>query len=191
MSTLTTASERSLASNKELRRQARQLFFAGIYVTEIMEGLQLADQAELMRYVMGEDGRGIDPQCWMYQRSQRPRSSAVTYERVKPFLLKSVEFKFLNRVRASIDAMEEKDELLAMADMERAVGIVERLDKITRLEEGKATEHIATTRTSYSLRDLARMKEQQNGKSPPTDIEAEVAGPPRSPPPTLPDPSEA
>lgn len=148
---------RSLFQNQDLRRQARHLFMAGIFVTEICETLDVS-RDELGVLAFGADGTGQSPSCWAYQRLERPASSAVTYERVKPFLLKTVEARFINRVRASILALEESNTLLNMQDMSRAVDVVEKLDRITRLEEGKATEHIAQTRTTFTLRELERSR---------------------------------
>lgn len=163
--TTTGTTVRSIMTNPSLRQQARHLFFANIYVTEIIDHLQLhpTDIQNLTLLAFGPDGSGTDPNCWAYKRNNRPKSSPTTYEKVKPLLLKETEYKLMNRVRASVDAMEETNQLLSLSDMDKAVNMIERLDKITRLEEGKATEHIATI-SSYSLRDIARLQQasQQN-----------------------------
>ena len=143
----------SIVSNLKLRDQARQMYYSGIFVTEIVEALNL-DINELHRFVFGKDGLGTAHNCWAHLKLHRPRSSAVTYEKVKPFILKSTEFKLLNRIRASVDDMETNDTLLDMDDMSKAMGMVERIDKITRLEEGKATAITETTKRTFTLRDI-------------------------------------
>lgn len=142
-----------LADNPELRRKAREMYYAGIYVTEIVEHLNL-DLEELTRYVFGADGQGTAKDCWAFIKLHRPRSSAVTYERVKPFILKGLEFKLLNRIRASADEMEKDNRTLDIDEMNKAMSVVERLDKITRLEEGKATAIQEVNKKTYSLRDI-------------------------------------
>lgn len=135
------------------RKQAEQLYYAGIFVTDIVESLHI-DISDLGREVFGPDGSGNHPECWAYKKLHRPLSSPITYEVVKPVLLKKVEFQIFNRVRASIDDMEQRDELLDMDEMNKAVSMIEKLDKITRLEEGKPTQHIESEHRTYTLREI-------------------------------------
>ena len=133
------------------------MYYSNVYVTEIVEQLRL-DISDLTQWVFGADGTGTSKQCWAYRKIHRPPSSAVSYEKVKPIIMKSTEFKLLNRIRASVDDMEKNSDTMDMDDMSKAMGIVERLDKITRLEEGKATAITETTRKTYTLRDIGDMR---------------------------------
>lgn len=173
---------------------AKQLYFAGIFVTDICEELNICVN-DLGREVFGADGTGNDPSCWASQKLYRPFSSPVTYEIVKPTLLKKVEFQILNRIRASVTDMEENDELFNIDECSKAMGMVERLDKITRLEEGKPTVHLASEHRTFTLREIVKRQEKPNesitlppeafrtreGDSPPSPSGQEPEAPPTTP----------
>ena len=144
----------SLKESKELRDQARHMYYSGIFPTEIAEKLNV-DINELGYYVFGADKTGDSPSCWFQRRLNNPSNSFITYERVKPYVLKSTEAKLMDRVHSSVDKMiEDKKVFENIGEIQTAVSTIEKIDKITRLEEGKATAHIQSSRKSFTLREI-------------------------------------
>ena len=150
-------------------RTAQQFYFGGILPTDISETLDM-DMEDLGYLCFGIDRTGRSPDTWHHQMLERPADSITTYTSVKPLLLKKSEMNLMKLINDSTEEMVEKDEKLDMDDMSKAVGMIEKMDKIGRLEEGKATENIEIS-AGFSLRDIANGKQIEE---PPTPSPQEV-----------------
>ena len=153
--------------HKPTRTQAQQMYYSGFYVTEIVEHLNI-DILELTELVFGKDGTGTNPHTWAYKRLNRPQESIVSYQAVKPLILRRAEAGLIERVTASVQDMKDKNTLMDVQDIDAATKTIERLDRITRLEEGKATQNIAIERKSYTLREISEMNNKRDLSNPPS-----------------------
>lgn len=147
-----------LSENKELKKQAMLMYVSGeFYPTEIAAKLSI-DIDELARYVFGKNGLGTDKSCWEYKKVHGNVAKwTETYEAVKPLFIKKTEKKLLDAVNKIIDRISSDDtvmEELDTKDLASLIASYEKLDKIGRLEEGKATSHVVSERTTFSLRDI-------------------------------------
>lgn len=158
---------KSLKENKELRNQAMAMYMSGeFYPTEICDRL-LVDIEELGILVFGRDRLGTSKSCWKYLKDsgQVPKFVSV-YEKIKPLYIKKTEKKILDTVNRLLDnyaddedgKVSEKIDDMDTKDLNNLVSAMEKIDKIGRLEEGKATTHTITERTSYSLREIVAKK---------------------------------
>ena len=136
--------------------RAKQLYLGGIAPSDISEMLDM-DLNDLGYMVFGMDATGNDASCWYAIKKSRPSGSIYTYSKIKPVLLKQTEMKLAemidNSAQKMLESQSESDDPLSLDDMSKAAGIMEKFDKITRLEEGSATE-IIDTGAGYSLRDI-------------------------------------
>lgn len=149
----------ALSKDDALQKKAMHMYFSGILAIEIAQYLNV-EMSELSTYVYGEDGRGMHPNCWCYQMQSRPNVSVVSYQEVKPYVLKHTEALLIEKVRKSVDELHKDNIPLSMDDMDIATKMIERIDRITRLEEGKATEHVAIQHKTFSLREIAEQAGQ-------------------------------
>ena len=153
---------KSLKNNKDLRDQAMAMYMSGeFYPTEICDKLHL-DINELGRYVFGADKTGTSTCCWKYKKDNGdiPKFISV-YERIKPLYIKKTEKKLLDITNKLLDNLQEdEDKILDMdsKDLTNLISSMEKIDKMGRLEEGKATTHTVTERTTFSLRDVLNKK---------------------------------
>ena len=162
MNEITIRQYKSLKENKELRNQAMAMYMSGeFYPTEICDRL-LVDIEELGILVFEKDRTGESKSCWKYLKDsgQVPKFVSV-YEKIKPLYIKKTEKKILDTVNKVIDNLgedESKIQDMDTKDLNNLVTAMEKIDKIGRLEEGKATTHTVTERTSYSLREIVAKK---------------------------------
>lgn len=148
---------RSLKDNNELRRQAMLMFFSGkFYPTEIASMLSV-DINELGYYVFGKDKTGTSPSCWhnKLQTGDYPKFIEV-YEEIKTLYVKKTEKKLLDAINDTLDKLADNDEIqdFDTKDLANLVNSMEKIDKIGRLEEGKATSHTIQERPTFTLRDI-------------------------------------
>ena len=146
----------------KVREKARHLYYGGFFVTEIVETLDI-DINELGLAVFGADGTGLSEDTWAYKKLHRPVASVVSYEKVKTLALRKPEAKLVQGITRRLEKMEDNNsfEDMDMDDLSKAVSMVEKLDRIGRLEEGKATQHIAQERRTFSLREIAEGEGEQ------------------------------
>lgn len=146
-------SPRSLRDNTKLRKQARHMYYQGFYVSDIVEHLNV-DIDELGFYVFGSDGTGKALTCWSHIKLHRPPASLVSYTELKPIVLKSAEAKIFNRIAATAEQWIKEDRVFSADEMSKAMSIIEKMDKISRLEEGKITSRMEVVKRTFSLREL-------------------------------------
>lgn len=167
-SNLTVKSFKSLKENKDLRDQAMAMYMHDdFYPTEICDKLHI-DIEELGLYVFGENRKGDSKTCWRYLKDtgQMPKFISV-YEKIKPMYIKKTEKKILDIANKLLDkTLESEDKIQDMdtKDLNNLVSAMEKIDKIGRLEEGKATAHTVTERKSFSLREIIANKKEEDEK---------------------------
>lgn len=149
---------KSLKDNPELKKQAMAMYMSDdFFPTEIAEYLGV-DINELGEFVFGRDKSGTNPSCWKAKkdRGEVPRYIQV-YERVKPLYLKKTEKKTLDITNKLLDKIANDPDLfeeMGTRDLKNLIDSMEKIDRISRLEEGKATSHVASERTTFTLRDI-------------------------------------
>jgi len=149
---------KSLKDNKQVRDQAMAMYMCDhFYPTEIADKLHI-DIEELGLYVFGIKKDGLAKTCWKYKKDNNlmPQFLQV-YEKIKPMYVKKTEKKLLDMVNAVVDNLaKDKDKLLDMdtKDLTNLIASMEKIDRIGRLEEGKATSHTVQERQTFSLREV-------------------------------------
>lgn len=133
------------------------MFMSGkFYPTEIADRLSI-DINELGYYVFGADKTGTSKSCWhhMKESGEQPHFLAV-YEEIKTLYIKKTEKKLLDAVNEAVDNLVSsgKIEDADSKDLVNLVSAMEKIDKIGRLEEGRATSHTVNETKSFSLRDI-------------------------------------
>ena len=89
------------------------------------------------KLIYGDDGSGLDPECWLYERMHTPLITEEQYEAIAPVLISHTK---ANALRIASKVMENVDEDEAtLTDASLAVDILTKIDKIDRLDKGKAT----------------------------------------------------
>ena len=160
---------------KEKLTRARELYFAGIYPTEIAQALDI-DMDDLGVLVFGEDAQGRAPSCWSQQRQQRLQDGALTnpseYKKVKSSYITQVESGMMRLLQESITEHLREGKKLSIFEIEKFTAAIERLDKINRLEEGLATEHIGVQFAEYSQKEIIEYR-RNNTPYMSEDVEAE------------------
>lgn len=172
MSNLTVKSFKSLKENKDLRDQAMAMYMHDdFYPTEICDKLHI-DIEELGLYVFGKKRDGLSKDCWknLKDTGNVPKFISV-YEKIKPMYIKKTEKKILDIANKLLDTFIDEDGIAAdkindmdTKDLNNLVSAMEKVDKIGRLEEGKATAHTVTERKSFSLREIVNAKKEEKEK---------------------------
>jgi len=136
--------------------RAKQMYLGNVLPTDISEFLEI-DITELGYLCFGLDRSGEHPNSWFHIKKTHPISSVYTYSVVKPVVLKQSEMMLVNLISNNLTRMTEEKKDLDMDELSKAAGMVEKLDKIVRLEEGKITENVEIT-AGFSLREIANGK---------------------------------
>lgn len=130
-------------SKKEFER-AQLLFFSGRTVQEISFTLNL-DAETLRFYVFGEDGDGKDKTSWHYIKGQMNPTAMAIYMKDKCAILDqtagvALEVLSMGLSRLRHEMINNPDYVLDVDSMSKLSSIQVNLDKVARLETGKATE---------------------------------------------------
>jgi hypothetical protein len=152
----------SLKNNPDLRVQAMHMYFSKeFFPTEIALFLNI-DINELGEYIFGKSRAGTAKRCWYYMREkgQTPKSLS-TYVSIKPMLIKKTESDLIDVVRKGINKIvNDEDAELTPDSITKLVSAYEKMDKIGRLEDGKATSHVINENRSFSLREIVDDKKR-------------------------------
>lgn len=141
---MTDISIQKLSRNQ--KEQIRYLYLANYEVTDIAEKLKI--EAETVRFfVFGPDGTGNLASC-LYQIKKGMTSTAISGFLVsKADVLERTAGRASNILDRALGKLEldviSGETVLSMAEMKMLAGILLDLDKIVRLETGKATENIS------------------------------------------------
>ena len=149
----------SLRSNKSVRERAMMLYFSKKFSpTEICSSLNIQVE-EFGLYVFGENRNGESKTCWKYLRETNKTYNYLdTYVAIKPDYIKKTEKRILDKMNDALDDIDESEDKLDTKDLGNLAATMEKMDKMGRLEEGKATSHVASERRTFTLRDIVDEK---------------------------------
>ena len=143
----------------KIRESAKVLYFTGYSVEEIARKLNiLPDTVSL--WVFGSDGKGTSSSCWAVKRAQANDASIIAYIIDKHEMFDrtvNVAHKCLTKALEGLNERVHTGEtVLNMDEIRKLAAVVTEMDKITRLEGGKATNIIETT-TGLSANELRKI----------------------------------
>lgn len=126
--------------------KAKRMYMAGLSLPNIQRLVNIPPP-ELQNLVMGIDGTGKSPDCWYAQKVGISDEVVVaaSLERLD-FTLKctGLASAVLHESLVSLNAqVKSGGRTLTIKEMESVTNIVEKLDKIVRLEKGSPTEIIS------------------------------------------------
>lgn len=124
--------------------KAQLLYFSGRTVQEIALALSL-DSDTLRFYIFGEDETGKDKSCWHYIKGQMNPTAMAIYLKDKCMILDqtagvALEVLSMGLSRLRQTMINDPDYVLDVDSMSKLSSIQVNLDKVARLETGKATE---------------------------------------------------
>lgn len=123
------------------------MYLSGYLVDEICIKLNL-NLKDVNSWVFGNDGKGTASNCWLVTKSQVDDCSIAAYvlnkqdvfERTTGLALKCLT-KSLHRLNERINEGQDLD----VDEISKIAGVVEKMDRIGRLEAGEATTIIHNT----------------------------------------------
>lgn len=135
-----------LSKDQKLKvEQARALFFAGYEVSDCAQIIDLP--LDFVRtLVFGADQSGREQNCWYKLREAMGPASVAAFVHSKKDVLDRVTGTAANILSVSLDNLRNKvlsgEVVLNISELKQLSSIVVDMDKIVRLESGKATEII-------------------------------------------------
>lgn len=126
--------------------KARRFYMAGLTLSNIQRLVNIPPDF-LQALIMGSDGSGKSPECWYAQKIGTTDEVVVaaSLERLD-FTLKCTGLAS-SVLHTSLESLNEQvkagGRVLTIKEMESMTNIVEKLDKIVRLEKGSPTEIIS------------------------------------------------
>lgn len=146
--------------DKKTKEKARMMYLGDYSLEDIAETLTL-DMDTLRFYVYGETGSGSNEYCW-YQVKKKMNPTAVSiYIKDKISVLDKTAGVALNIINENLkrvqnQMLEDSSFTLSIDDTKKLAGILVDMDKIVRLESGKATDIIEDI-THLSVADARRI----------------------------------
>lgn len=153
---------KTLKGNKDLMIQAMSMYYSEeFYPTEIAEHLNI-DINELGEYIFGRDKTGTTSSCWYAKKkNNNPQKFLSVYTSIKPMYIKKTESKLLTQINRALDDILESDAKMDTKALKELVDSMEKIDKIGRLEDGRATGHTISEVASFSLKDIMAKKKDE------------------------------
>ncbi len=141
---------------KDLERM-KMMFFMGYSVSEIAEICD-RDIDTIRFYVFGVDETGADPLCWHVQKKEVDKTGLLPYIKSKVDALEKATSTAYNLLTKGLKGLDEKEGYeFTVQEVKQITDIVSALDKITRLETGKATDISEVVSVTLSeARDILR-----------------------------------
>ena len=154
-------------------RKAKELYMAGVSAP-VIHKLTGIPQKTLDELIMGKDGLGTQTDCWNHVRLSAVDTVviAASVERLD-FSLRctGIASAVLHDSLTELHMqMKEGGRSLTVKEMESMASIIEKLDKIVRLEKGSPTEIIS--KTGLSVEEARQII--KNDPFAPKTVEAEV-----------------
>lgn len=117
------------------------MFLSGMVEEDIATELDV-DLEDVQEVVMGEDLSGTDPNCAYYLKENLPVHAVRSYMINKGVVMELLGGKAAKLLNMALDKMlNEFDDLkLSVQDLNTLKSIVLDMDKVARLDAGKATE---------------------------------------------------
>lgn len=130
--------------SKKDYEKAQYLYFAGQTVEDICTAMTL-DSETLRYYIFGEDGNGTDKSSWFSLKKKMNPTAMSLYLKDKVGILDQTAGVALDILTMSLGRLREEmindtSMRLNLDEMSKLATIQVNLDKVARLESGKATE---------------------------------------------------
>ena len=142
--------------SEDIKHRAKILYFTGYTIDDLIVKLNISREC-LSEWIFGKDGRGESPTCWAVVKAKASEGSIIAYMIDKRELFDrttgvahSIVTMMLEQYGAKV-ANKEVD--FTVDEIRKMASIVVDMDKISRLESGKATAIIETT-TGLSAKEL-------------------------------------
>lgn len=122
------------------------MYFGDYDLVDISEKLNV-DLNTIRFYVFGENGSGSNEYCWFQLKKQLNPTSVAIYIKDKISVLDKTAGMAMNILNENLrriqnTMLEDESYTLSIDDTKKLAGIVVDMDKIVRLESGKATDII-------------------------------------------------
>lgn len=146
--------------DRKTKETARLMYLGDYEMIDICEKLNI-DIDTLRFYVFGENGAGSNEHCWFQIKKQLNPVSVATYIKDKIVVLDKTAGMALNILNENLkriqgQMLDDSSFTLSIDDTKKLAGIVVDMDKIVRLESGKATDIIDNI-AHMSLADAKRL----------------------------------
>jgi hypothetical protein len=160
--------------DRKTKETARMMYFGDYEQIDICEKLNITNDT-LRFYIFGDNGSGSNEHCWFQLKKQLNPVSVATYIKDKILVLDKTAGMAMNILNENLrriqnNMLEDSSLTLSMDDTKKLAGIVLDMDKIVRLESGKATDIIDNI-AHMSVADARRILAEDPFS--PTVIEAE------------------
>ena len=142
-----------------IRESAKALYFTGYNADEIARRLNLPPDT-VSSWIFGADGSGKSASCWAVKKAQVSDTSVIAYIIDKHEMFDrtvNVAHKCLTKALEGLNERVHTGEtVLNMDEIRKLAAVVTEMDKVARLEGGKATNIIETT-TGLSAVELRKI----------------------------------
>ena len=151
----------NLVVSDDIRNRAKILYFQGHTCDDIVAKLNIPLNV-VTEWVFGPNGRGDAPSCWAVVKAKASEGSIIAYIIDKQGVFDRTTSVAHNIVTMMLEqygkkvANQEVD--FTVDEIRKMASIVVDMDKVARLESGKATSIIETTTglTATELRDIIK-----------------------------------
>lgn len=132
--------------DRKTKETARLMYFGDYDLIDISEKLNV-DLDTIRFYVFGDNGAGSNEYCWYQLKKKLNPTSVATYIKDKIIVLDKTAGLAMNILNENLkrvqnQMLEDEHFTLSIDDTKKLAGIVVDMDKIVRLESGKATDII-------------------------------------------------
>ena len=142
-----------------VRESAKALYFTGYSPDEIARRLNILPDV-VLSWIFGSDGKGTSASCWAVKKAQVSDTSIIAYIIDKHEMFDrtvNVAHKCLTKALEGLNERVHTGEtVLNMDEIRKLAAVVTEMDKVARLEGGKATNIIETT-TGLSAVELRKI----------------------------------
>ena len=151
----------NLLINDEIVKKAKVMYFHGYNADEIVAKLNIPYNV-VSEWIFGKDGNGTAPSCWAVFKAKAHEGSIISYVIDKQGVFERTTSVAHNCVTMMLEqyskkvANEEVD--FTVDEIRKMASIVVDMDKVARLESGRATSIIETTTglSASELRDIIK-----------------------------------
>ena len=146
----------NLTVTDTLVQQAKILYFAGYTADDIVAKLNIPYNT-VTEWIFGKDGRGESASCWAVVKAKADEASVIAYIIDKQGVFDrttNIAHKVVTMMLEQYGKKVANNEVdFTVDEIRKMASIVVDMDKVSRLESGKATSIIETT-TGLSAKEL-------------------------------------
>lgn len=168
----------ALLESKELKQKAEALFFSTDYSPVKIASLTGCEVEGVRSWIFGPDGIDYtkNKDCWFYKKEILGIGASIAkYRQVEPILIASAKAQSLDILSKQIDltskSLSESSTVLDMDQLKKLSDIYEKIDKIDRLEQGRATNITETKLDRMDATDIVAARRHLSDYADIEDIE--------------------